>query len=537
MLFIRRYEMKRLIVLTISLLLGLAPMGHTADVAMDALTDGTATVVSTWYLVGYNSTTPYRFTLAGALGRYTGSLGATGAGKVTKGWFIDAEFTNYPTVNGAAVFDQDVSADANPSFGTLNLVSANSLNLGTAGSAVGGIRFKNATSGYVEVLPPTGALGTGAITLPASGSLAAGTATSATTFATPGASGNVMKSDGTNWTSSNSISLSALDMTSGTSSIPWTVTTSAGAQTADGQAHWESDTDVLSIGDGATRISLDFTAGATYAFPGATSTIQSTTGTPAGFVIAGQQAGDILVATNATTWERKAKGANNSFFGVSNAGVLGYNTTLSLDDSAAQFYSATASKGTWKMLMTSMGDGILGTFTPVCTGTCVFTNNTVGAGTYKYGLLEVAGTWSGQQTFVAPVLGAATGTSLMATGRVDGTVGMLESTADAALTVSVATHGHSSYFMNKGNSAANSIVTLPTAESGLQYCSKNYTGITQVLTLQTSAAGQYIDLDGTLTATGGFIHSDGAAGDGVCVIGVNATTWVAYPSKGTWNRD
>jgi len=140
-------------------------------------------------------------------------------------------------------------------------------------------------------------------------------------------------------------------------------------------------------------------------------------------------------------------------------------------------------------------------------------------------------------TLITPAIGAATGTSLMATGRVDGTTGMLISTAASATTVVIATHGHTSYFMNIGDNAAHSIFTLPTAEAGLQYCFKNYTGITQVLTIQTSAAGQYIDLDGTNTATGGFIHSGGAAGDGACVVGVDATHWVAYKNLGTWTVD
>ncbi len=140
-------------------------------------------------------------------------------------------------------------------------------------------------------------------------------------------------------------------------------------------------------------------------------------------------------------------------------------------------------------------------------------------------------------TLVTPVIGAATGTSLMATGRVDGTVGMLISTAASPTTIVVATHGNASYFMNIGNSAANSIFTLPTAAAGLQYCAKNYTGITTVLKFQTSAAGQYIDLDGVNTATGGLIKSAGAAGDGACVVGVDATHWVAFPHSGTWTKD
>ncbi len=56
--------------------------------------------------------------------------------------------------------------------------------------------------------------------------------------------------------------------------------------------------------------------------------------------------------------------------------------------------------------LANLGTGIVNTQTPVCTGACIFTNNTVGAGTYKYGLLEVAGTWTGEQTFGDVIVGA-----------------------------------------------------------------------------------------------------------------------------------
>ena len=73
------------------------------------------------------------------------------------------------------------------------------------------------------------------------------------------------------------INLSALDMTAGTSSIPSTVTTSTGAQTAAGPQHLESDTYIWSIGDGdATPISLDFAKDATYTFPASSKTLAAT---------------------------------------------------------------------------------------------------------------------------------------------------------------------------------------------------------------------------------------------------------------------
>ena len=59
--------MKKL-VLVLALLLGMAPMGHAADVEMDALTDGSATPpTSSWYLIGYNGATAYRFTILSAV--------------------------------------------------------------------------------------------------------------------------------------------------------------------------------------------------------------------------------------------------------------------------------------------------------------------------------------------------------------------------------------------------------------------------------------------------------------------------------------
>ena len=51
-------------------------------------------------------------------------------------------------------------------FTTLVAGSATSLLVGTAGSAVGSVGFRNATSGTATIAPPTGALGTYQVTLP-----------------------------------------------------------------------------------------------------------------------------------------------------------------------------------------------------------------------------------------------------------------------------------------------------------------------------------------------------------------------------------
>jgi hypothetical protein len=57
-------------------------------------------------------------------------------------------------------------------FTTLTASATTSLLLGTAGSAVGNVGFRNATSGTTTLAPAAGALGTGTVTLPLSGTLA-----------------------------------------------------------------------------------------------------------------------------------------------------------------------------------------------------------------------------------------------------------------------------------------------------------------------------------------------------------------------------
>jgi len=77
----------------------------------------------------------------------------------------------------------------------------------------------------------------------------------------PSTSGNIMKSDGTNWTSSNSLSIATLDMTSSTSSIPCPVGTAA-APTDEGKFYWNSTNDALTVGNGAAAeemVTLDNT--------------------------------------------------------------------------------------------------------------------------------------------------------------------------------------------------------------------------------------------------------------------------------------
>jgi len=75
--------------------------------------------------------------------------------------------TSTGTISGVA-FNGTIggTTPAAGTFTTLTAGSTTSLLLGTAGSAVGNIGFRNATSGTATLAPPTGALGTYTVTLP-----------------------------------------------------------------------------------------------------------------------------------------------------------------------------------------------------------------------------------------------------------------------------------------------------------------------------------------------------------------------------------
>lgn len=82
-------------------------------------------------------------------------------------------------------------------FTTLEARAATSLLLGTAGSAVGDIGFRNATSGTLTLRPPIGALGTATLTLPLltgtlSAIIASGTAALGTAAIASGASATLV---------------------------------------------------------------------------------------------------------------------------------------------------------------------------------------------------------------------------------------------------------------------------------------------------------------------------------------------------------
>ena len=113
---------------------------------------------------------------------------------------------------------------------------------------------------------------------------------------------------------------------------------------------------------------------------------------------------------------------------------------------------------------------------------------------------------------------------------------------DTSTPVTVSTTNVSEFHFNQNATAATAVTyDLPTAAAGKQFCfSNSYNGSaanTGTLELLTSASGQFIIYtDGTLSATGGFVISTGAAADAACVVGVDSTHWMLYTTRGTWAK-
>jgi hypothetical protein len=99
----------------------------------------------------------------GTLALVSGNLGTPSAIVLT-----NASGTASININGTV----GATTPSTGAFTTLTASATTSLLLGTAGSAVGNVGFRNATSGTTTLAPATGALGTGTVTLPLSGTLA-----------------------------------------------------------------------------------------------------------------------------------------------------------------------------------------------------------------------------------------------------------------------------------------------------------------------------------------------------------------------------
>lgn len=180
---------------------------------------------------------------AGAFVTFNGALGTPSSGTVT-----NLTGTASININGTV----GATTPAAGTFTTLVAGSTTSLLLGTAGSAVGNIGFRNATSGTITLAPTTGALGTVTLTLQAttgtvysSGGTDVAVADGGTGLSS-GTSGGVLAftASGT-LASSGALAANAIVIGGGAGVAPSTTTTGTGVITQLGLAADGSDVDAI----------------------------------------------------------------------------------------------------------------------------------------------------------------------------------------------------------------------------------------------------------------------------------------------------
>lgn len=142
-------------------------------------------------------------------------------------------------------------------------------------------------------------------------------------------------------------------------------------------------------------------------------------------------------------------------------------------------------------------------------------------------------------TLGSPNIGTATGTSLILTGTLSGKVPV---TIDTSSPVALGTTNQTSSHINENATLGGAMVyNLPVAAAGRRHCVTNgYVDgsgpDTGTLKLQTSALGQFVNFAGSQSTSDGYIISTGAAGDSVCLLGIDATHWqVDGTPVGSWS--
>jgi hypothetical protein len=118
--------------------------------------------------------------------------------------------------------------------------------------------------------------------------------------------------------------------------------------------------------------------------------------------------------------------------------------------------------------------------------------------------------------------------SIVTTGTIQAATSVTTVGASTATLVSAQMLGTFYYY----TSGTGIDVTLPAAEAGISSCFYDANG-GGVITLD-AAAGDQIVLDGVGVGTADAIDSAGNLGDFICILAIDATTWINLGRSGTW---
>jgi len=357
---------------------------------------------------------------AGAFVTFNGALGTPSSGTVT-----NLTGTASININGTV----GATTPAAGTFTTLVAGSTTSLLLGTAGSAVGNIGFRNATSGTATVAPPTGALGTYTVTLPNAAStlpifgqqITFSGPTAARTVTLPNANFTVARTDAAN-TFTGIQSMTSPDFTTSITTSSTSFTALAGATT------------LLTLGGTGASASTNF--------PSTLDATSSTTG-------AIRTAGGISAAKAANFGTTVTAGISTATGYTTTATAAG-TTTMTISSTEIQVWTGTSTQ-TVKLPTTSVVAGA--GYTIVNNSTGSVTVQSSGANT----ILVLGAGMTGQFTaqVATPTTAANWGYSLIEY------VGLNKATTMSANAVTIDLAYKTNSVTN--NSAATMAITIPTA--------------------------------------------------------------------------
>jgi hypothetical protein len=144
-------------------------------------------------------------------------------------------------------------------------------------------------------------------------------------------------------------------------------------------------------------------------------------------------------------------------------------------------------------------------------------------------LAEIKAEFPASVSMTTPIIGAATGTSLVLSGNLQGTIPVTVTTAATLVMTAANTKGD----LHQNGDADVIDYTLPGAAAGLSACffAGEFTG---VITIDPVDATDTIYLDGASVGAGDAIDSPGTVGDFICLAAVDATKWYTFGRSGTW---
>jgi hypothetical protein len=321
-------------------------------------------------------------------------------------------------------------------------------------------------------------------------------------------------------------------------------TGTASGITAAGQMYFESDTEILTIGDGATSIGLDMAPNVVYTFPSATSTLailgaNTFTGTQA---IADQALTFTTgyIAMGADPADAGAIRLSNAQYIYSEADAAGTDiSVIGVDSSEVVQIAASGASGV--------------TITPntTITGDLTITGSdlTLGAAGVKLtgdgdGAITFLGLGDGSDedltlnfddTANTVVFSSSTGVTkldfsalnLATTGTIQGAININSDNNGMSSAEMTSAGMYGTAFFATGAGTWN----LPGAAAGMSFCVYSTTAAAIVINPDNS---DVIVLNGTALSAGDSITSASGAGDFVCLVALDATNWYTMGRSGTW---